>query len=277
MERRFKLFRECGHAVRNIEGYNEIVASDTIPRLPRVVIVVDELSNLMETNKKEMEARILSISQKARAAGIHLVLATQRPSVDVITGTIKNNLPSRIALKLSVATDSATILGEGGAEKLLGHGDMLYRNSLMSDSVRYQGAFISDREKTNIIDYIIEHNKAYFDDDLKEFLDKSDREAQEKEQAQMPSEDSSNENYENRVLEDPLFKKALAVAVTDGQVSTSSIQRRFRIGYNRAASLVDEMASLNFLSANEGGNRGRRVLITIEQFEEEFGPIDNYR
>lgn len=277
MERRFKLFRDCGHAVRNIEGYNEIVASDTIPRLPRVVIVVDELSNLMETNKKEMEARILSISQKARAAGIHLVLATQRPSVDVITGTIKNNLPSRIALKLSVATDSATILGEGGAEKLLGHGDMLYRNSLMSDSVRYQGAFISDREKTNIIDYIIEHNKAYFDDDLKEFLDKSDREAQEKEQAQMPSEDSSNENYENRVLEDPLFKKALAVAVTDGQVSTSSIQRRFRIGYNRAASLVDEMASLNFLSANEGGNRGRRVLITIEQFEEEFGPIDNYR
>jgi S-DNA-T family DNA segregation ATPase FtsK/SpoIIIE len=126
----------------------------------------------METCKKDMEAKIRALAQKSRAAGIHLVLATQRPSVDIITGTIKANLPSRIALKVMNFADSNTILSEGGAEKLLGNGDMLYKNSGMAAYERYQGAWISDAEINNVVTYIIEKNKAYFDDDLQEFLEK---------------------------------------------------------------------------------------------------------
>ncbi len=270
MERRFSLFKEVGQSVRDIASYNTTVASDTVPRLPRIVIVVDELSNLMETNKKEMEARILSLSQKARAAGIHLVLATQRPSVDIITGTIKNNLPSRIALKLTTPQDSMTIIAEGGAEKLLGHGDMLYKNAGMSDCNRYQGAFISDREKTNIIEYIIEHNKAYFEDDLKDFLDKNDSVANERQ----PS-NGGDDVYEDGMREDPFFVSALAHVVSTNTASASSLQRRFRIGFNRAGSIIDDMARQNFISQNEG-SKARRVLITRAEFEELFGPLDDF-
>ena len=152
MERRYGEFEKVeGGLVSDIESYNEIVASATVPKMPRIVIVVDELADLMETCKKDMETYIRMLSQKARAAGIHLVLATQRPSVDVVTGTIKANLPSRIALKVMNFQDSSTILSEGGAEKLLGNGDMLYKNSGMPEPERYQGAWISDREISNIV------------------------------------------------------------------------------------------------------------------------------
>ncbi|MBQ9485946.1 MAG: hypothetical protein IJU83_03810 [Clostridia bacterium] len=270
MERRYDVFAGIeGGLVSDIESYNELIASDTVAKMPRIVIVVDELADLMETCKKDMEAQIRMLAQKARAAGIHLVLATQRPSVDVVTGTIKANLPSRIALKVMNFADSNTILSEGGAEKLLGNGDMLYKNSSMSENERYQGAWISDREISNIVTYIKEKNKAYYDDDLKEFLDKSMRPKQEETAVANGGEEDSDGF-------DEFFLKALWLAVTSNSVSISQLQRRFQIGYARAGGLVDKMERLGFVSGNEG-SKARRVLITREEFENRFGSMpDNY-
>ena len=271
MERRYDEFEKIeGGLVSDIESYNEFVASDTVAKMPRIVIVVDELADLMETCKKDMETGIKLLAQKARAAGIHLVLATQRPSVDVVTGTIKANLPSRIALKVMNYQDSATILSEGGAEKLLGNGDMLYKNSGMSEPERYQGAWISDREISNVVTYIKEKNAAYYDDDLKEFLDKSLRPKQEESSAGYNGDDEDNDGI------DDFFLKALWLAVTSNSVSISQLQRRFQIGYARAGGLVDKMERLGFVSGNEG-SKARRVLITREEFENRFGSMpDSY-
>ncbi len=268
MEKRYKMFQEH-EGVVDIDGYNEVVANSQVPKLPRIAIFVDELSNLMETCKKEMDARILSIAQKARAAGIHLVLATQRPSVDVITGTIKANLPSRIALKLMTFADSNTIISEGGAEKLLGYGDMLYRNSGMSGCNRYQGAFISRREVNNVVKYIKENNVAYFDDEMQEYLEKAVRPKQEEVRGEAPD-NSDMSDAENSAL----FKKALWLSVNSGTVAISQLQRRFQIGYARAGGLVDKMERLGYVSGNEG-SKARRVVLTVEEFIEKFGPMDD--
>lgn len=264
MERRYKMFQEYNGVV-DIDGYNEVIDSKT-PKMPRIAIFVDELSNLMETCKKEMDARILSIAQKSRAAGIHLVLATQRPSVDVITGTIKANLPSRIALKLMTFADSNTIISEGGAEKLLGYGDMLYRNSGMSSCERYQGAFISRKEVNDIVNYIKENNEAYFDDECQEFLDKAVKPKQEEHSYSGGEQTGGDENND-------LFKRALWLSVNSGQVAISQLQRRFQIGYARAGGLVDKMEQMGFVSGNEG-SKARRVLLTVEEFLERYGPVD---
>lgn len=265
MERRYKVFQSC-EGVVDIDAYNEMIASDTVAKMPRIVVVVDELSNLMETCKKEMDARILALAQKARAAGIHLVLATQRPSVDVITGTIKANLPSRIALKLMSFADSNTIISEGGAEKLLGNGDMLYRNSGMNECERYQGAYISRREVNNIVKYIKENNQAYFDDELTEYLQKAVRPKQEENvEEALVGETSGEENSD-------LFKKALWLAVSSGAISIAQLQRRFQIGYPKAGGLIDKMERMGYISGNEG-SKARRVLLTMEEFEEKFGTI----
>lgn len=265
MERRYAEFEKIeGGLVSDIESYNEIVASDTVPKMPRIVIVVDELADLMETCKKDMETGIRMLAQKARAAGIHLVLATQRPSVDVITGTIKANLPCRIALKVMSAPDSITILSEGGAEKLLGNGDMLYKNSSMAESERYQGAWLSDREIANIVSYIKEKNAAYYDDELKDYLDKAMRPKQEETAATGAGDDDDGDGI------DEFFLKALWLAITSNSVSISQLQRRFQIGYARAGGLVDKMERLGFVSGNEG-SKARRVLITREEFEQRFG------
>lgn len=269
MERRYDEFAKCNGVISDIEAYNELIASDTVPKMPRIVIIVDELADLMETCKKDMEAKIRALAQKARAAGVHLVLATQRPSVDIITGTIKANLPSRIALKVMNFADSQTILAEGGAEKLLGNGDMLYKNSSMAEPERYQGAWISDREINNVVTYIKEHNAAYFDDELKEFLEQSVRPRQDDAEG-----DSGRDDDGDGV--DELFLKALWLAVNSGTVSISQLQRRFQIGYARAGGLVDKMERMGFVSANEG-SKARRVLISREEFEERFGPMtDTY-
>lgn len=263
MERRYAIFREHPGIVK-IDAYNSEIANDKVAKMPRIVIVVDELSNLMETCKRDMEARILSIAQKARAAGIHLVLATQRPSVDVITGVIKANLPSRIALRVMNFADSNTILSEGGAEKLLGNGDMLYKNSAMSECERYQGAYISAREVNNVVQYIIENNTAYFDDDLKEFLE---NETNPKEVETSSTQDEGGMSAGNQ----DLFVKSLWFAINSQMVSISQLQRRFQIGYARAGALVDRMERMGYISANEG-SKARRVFITREQMEEKYGP-----
>ena len=266
MERRFAVFRESGGGlVVDIDSYNQVVASDTVAKMPRIVIIIDELADLMETCKKDLESRIRAIAQKARAAGIHLVLATQRPSVDIITGTIKANLPSRIAFKVMNFNDSQTILSEAGAEKLLGNGDMLYKTARMSSTERYQGAYISSREVNSIVNYIKEKNTAYFDDELKEFLDKESRPKQEESYADSDGGDDANEVND-------FFLKALWLAVNTETVSISQLQRRFQIGYSRAGGLVDKMERMGFVSPNEG-SKARRVLLTREQFVEKFGSM----
>lgn len=268
MERRFSVFRENGGGlVVDIDSYNSVVASDTVAKMPRIVIIIDELADLMETCKKDLESRIRAIAQKARAAGIHLVLATQRPSVDIITGTIKANLPSRIAFKVMNFNDSQTILSEAGAEKLLGNGDMLYKTARMSSTERYQGAYISSREVNNVVSYIKEHNAAYFDDELKEYLEKETKPKQEEASATDGGEGGDDLNEVNE-----FFLKALWLAVNTETVSISQLQRRFQIGYSRAGGLVDKMERMGFVSGNEG-SKARRVLLTREQFEERFGSM----
>lgn len=262
MERRYKVFHDCGKAVVDIDGYNNCVACETVQKMPRIVIVIDELADLMQTCKRDLEKKIAALTAKARSAGIHLVLATQRPSVDVITGVIKANLPARIAFKVMSQPDSITILGEGGADKLLGYGDMLYKNSTMPNYERYQGAFITPEETNKIVDYIIKHNKAYFNDDLAKFIENAVNPPAPEKGA--PSMGLGSE------LDDTMFIQALQYVIDTGGASISSLQRRFRIGFSKAGNYIDRMAELGYVSGNEG-SKARRVLITREEFEERYG------
>lgn len=264
MESRYTLFRE--NEVRDIDEYNETVASDTVAKIPKLVIIVDEVADLMQYNKRDLEAKIMSLSAKARAAGIHLVLATQRPSVDVITGVIKANLPSRIAFRVSNATDSLTILNEGGAEKLLGNGDMLYRNAQMQKCDRIQGSFISMPEVKAVVNYIKENNEAYFNDAAAKAIEDSIK----------PQEDSSSDEdggvSERSVSDDKLFVEALRFVITSKSASISMLQRRFSVGYSKAGSLIDQMDRLGYISPFDG-SRARQVLISKEEFEEKYGAL----
>jgi len=262
--RRNEMFTQCGGMISNIEDYNTQIANETTPKLPRIVFIIDELADLMEACRKDLEEKIRRIAAKSRSAGIHLVLATQRPSVDVITGTIKANLPSRIALKVMNYADSSTILGGGGAEKLLGNGDMLYKNSSMGDYERYQGAYISGKEITNIVNYIKEKNKAYFDDEVQEFLDNETRAKTE------PTTSGGGDDDANSNEPSELFLQALWLAVNSQTASISQFQRRFGIGYARAGGLIDKMERMGFVSGNEG-SKARRVLLSKEDYTERFG------
>ena len=261
--RRNEIFTQCGGHISNIDDYNSMIANDKIAKMPRIVFVIDELADLMEACKKDLEERIRKIAAKSRSAGIHLVLATQRPSVDVITGTIKANLPSRIALKVMNFADSQTILGGAGAENLLGNGDMLYRNSSMADYERYQGAYISGREISNVVEYIKEKNTAYFDQDVKEFLDNET-----KPKVEESSSIGGNDGEERNNGE---FINALWFAVNTGTVSISSLQRRFSIGYAKAGGFVDKMEQKGFISGYDG-SKARKVLLSKEEFISRFGP-----
>ena len=267
MERRFFVFRECNSGIVNIDDYNAMIASDTVAKMPRIVIIIDELADLMQTCKKDLEGRICAIAQKARSAGIHLVLATQRPSVDVITGTIKANLPSRIAFKVMNFADSQTILSEAGAEKLLGNGDMLYKNAQMPGVARYQGAYIHMREVNNVVNYIKEHNTAYFDDELQEFLEKATNPQPE---PTVVSEGSNGGGTGANGEHSDLFLRALWFGVNSGTISISSMQRRFGMGFSKAGGIMDKMDRMGLVSPNEG-SKARRVLLTREEFEERFG------
>ena len=263
MERRYKVFHDCGKAVVDINGYNEFVASETVQKMARIVIVIDELADLMQFCKRDLEKKISALAAKARSAGIHLVLATQRPSVDVITGVIKANLPSRVAFKVMGQPDSMTILGESGAEKLLGNGDMLYKNSGMPNYERYQGAFITAKETNEIVDFIIKNNKAYFNDDLAKYLENAVN-------PPVPEKSNVNGTGIGSEADDSLFVQALAYVIEVGGASISSLQRRFRIGFSKAGNYIDRMAELGYISGNEG-SKARRVLITKEEFDERYG------
>lgn len=242
MERRYELFSHTG--TRNIEGYNEHVKRHNAeeeaqqPLLPYIVVIVDELADLMMVASSDVEDAITRLAQMARAAGIHLIIATQRPSVDVITGVIKANIPSRIAFAVSSMTDSRTILDMGGAEKLLGRGDMLFLPVGASKPVRVQGAFLSDEEVEEVVDFVISQQKAQY-------------------QEEMIPDDVPETASE---VDDDLYEEAVELIVEMQTASVSMLQRRFRIGYTRAARLIDEMELRGIVGPYEG-SKPRAVLV----------------
>jgi S-DNA-T family DNA segregation ATPase FtsK/SpoIIIE len=247
MERRYDLFSQMG--TRNIDGYNQRVAEEE--RLPYVVVVVDELADLMMQAAAEIETSICRLAQLARATGIHLVIATQRPSVDVITGTIKANISSRIAFAVSSQIDSRTILDMTGAERLIGRGDMLFLPIDATKPVRIQGCFLSESETNNLVDFLKEQKSPHYT----LFLPDSDE-----------SEMGGGLEEEE---EDELFEAAVKLVVTNGQASTSMLQRRFKIGYTRAARLVDMMQDRGIVGPPEGA-KPREILVTRDEVERMF-------
>ena len=257
MDHRYNLFAEKG--VRDLKGYNAVMEKEseegTIGKLPQIVIIIDELADLMMVAAKEVEDSICRLAQKARAAGMHLVIATQRPSVDVITGLIKANVPSRIAFAVSSQIDSRTILDQVGAEKLLGKGDMLYYPASASKPVRVQGAFVSDGEVEKVVDFVKSNGVATYNEDILEEIEKSNKSDGQKEQ----------EAEEDDM--DPLLMDAIETVVEIGQASTSFIQRRFKVGYARAGRIIDQMEARGIISGYEG-SKPRQVLITMERWNE---------
>ena len=258
MDNRYNLFAEKG--VRDLKGYNAALESDsedgTVGKLPQIVIVIDELADLMMVAAKEVEDSICRLAQKARAAGMHLVIATQRPSVDVITGLIKANVPSRIAFAVSSQIDSRTILDQVGAEKLLGKGDMLFYPASASKPVRVQGAFVSDSEVEKIVDFVKSNSVATYNEDILEEIEKSN-----KSDGQMEKENQEEDDT------DPLLMEAIDTVVEIGQASTSFIQRRFKVGYARAGRIIDQMEARGIISKYEG-SKPRQVLITMDRLNE---------
>lgn len=262
MERRNKIFSESGSAIKEIKDYNKLIANDKVARMPRIVIIIDELADLMQQVQRDLEKKIMALAQKSRSAGIHLVLATQRPSVDVITGVIKANLPARIAFKVMTFGDSQTILSEAGAEKLLGRGDMLYKGAEMAAGVRYQGAFVSGSEIDDVVKYIIDNNEAYFNEELAKKLEKSDNDGDDG--------NADGEAVSNTDAPDPLFVMALQEVIEKNSASISMLQRRFQIGYSKAGGLIDKMEQMGYISQWEG-SKARKVLISKERFDELYG------
>lgn len=241
MEKRYKLFAQ--YHVRNITAFNKKAAYDQ--RLPKIVIVIDELADLMMMAPQEVEQSIARIAQKARACGIHMLVATQRPSVNVITGLIKANIPTRIAFMVSSSVDSRTILDSGGAERLLGYGDMLYLGNGMNKPIRVQGSFVSDDEIDAVVDYIKAQRQPEYLFEEKELLKQT--KAQSK---------------------DDLFDEVCRFMVSEGNISTSLIQRHFQIGYNRAARIVDQLEELGYISGSNG-SKPREVYLTSAELNEE--------
>ncbi len=252
MERRYELFAASGSSVRDINRYDRLVeerGDGSQPRLPYIVVIIDELSDLMVVAPREVEEAIFRLAQMARAAGIHLIVATQRPSVDVITGVIKANIPSRVAFAVSSQVDSRTILDEGGAEKLLGRGDMLYLPVGQGRAVRAQGALIEDKEVEALVGFAKGQAEPRFEDGV----------------LAVPVETEGEPVFE----EDPLFKDAVRLIVESGVASISMVQRRFRVGYSRAARLIDQMEQRGIVGRFEG-SKPREVLITPDQMRRLF-------
>ena len=252
MEKRYSIF--ANHGVRDIESFNRRYPEE---KIPLIVIVIDELADLMMVSQKEVEDAICRILQKARAAGIHTILATQRPSVNVITGIIKANLPSRIAFAVSSQVDSRTILDRGGAEALLGKGDMLFSPQGVSKPIRVQGAFISDEEVELMLDFIRAQGQEISEND--ELIDFMESES---------AKDDNTKEDRVPVKQDPLLLDAVELVVSMGQASSSNIQRRLGVGYTRAARLVDTMEELRIIGPSVGGNKPREILMSSEQAKE---------
>ena len=255
MDDRYNKFASKG--VRDLKGYNKAIEKEGgIGKLPQIVIIVDELADLMMVAAKDVEEAICRLAQKARAAGMHLVIATQRPSVDVITGLIKANIPSRIAFAVSSQVDSRTILDTVGAEKLLGKGDMLFFPSGAPKPSRVQGTFVSDEEVEKIVDFVKSNGTATYSEDILESIENSNKTDKELAQEQATDDDT-----------DPFLMDAIQTVVETGQASTSFIQRRFKVGYARAGRIIDQMEERGVISGYQG-SKPREVLMTLEKLNE---------
>ena len=253
MDNRYALFASKG--VRDLSGYNKAVERDgETTKIPQMVIIIDELADLMMVAAKEVEESICRLAQKARAAGMHLVIATQRPSVDVITGLIKANVPSRIAFAVSSQVDSRTILDSSGAEKLLGKGDMLFFPAGAPKPTRVQGAFVSDSEVEKIVDFVKSNGTANYSEDILESIENNNK--TDKELAEADDDDT-----------DPLLMEAIDLVVESGTASTSFIQRKLKVGYARAGRIIDQMEERGIISGYQG-SKPRQVLMGIEKLQE---------
>jgi len=264
MERRFELIEDVG--MRDIKGYNEITKNDPEKEyLPQIVIIIDELADLMMTAPDDVEESICRLAQKARAAGMHLIIGTQRPSVDVITGLIKANIPSRIAFRVSSQMDSRVVLDSVGAEKLIGRGDMLYSPVGSPKPQRVQGSFVSENEIDQITTFLKKTaGHAEYADDVIAMIEKEAAMCGQKKGGR----GSDPDEFDGEgISDDPMLKNAIELAVESGKISTSLIQRRLSLGYGRAAKLIDRMEQLGYVSAPEG-QKPRQVLITKEQYME---------
>ena len=260
MEKRYDIFAE--KEVKNIAGYNDLIEKErkknpdiNTTRMPYIVVIIDELADLMLVASKEVQDSIMRITQMARAAGIHLIVATQRPSTDIITGVIKNNIPSRIAFSVSSAIDSRTILDASGAESLLGKGDMLYLPMGESHTTRIQGCFISDNEISKLIEYCKAQTQVKYNE---EFTNQ--------ESPHTSSSGSSNSDTDGG--DDPMYNEVVEFAIETGKISASLIQRRFRFGYNRAARMVDLLESRGIVGP-QNGSKPREVLVKLEKNDNE--------
>jgi S-DNA-T family DNA segregation ATPase FtsK/SpoIIIE len=265
MTKRYQMFSECN--VRNIQGYNaklkEIQESGEVPedqqtleKMPQIVIIVDELADLMMVAKAEVEEAIVRLAQLARAAGIHLVIATQRPSVDVVTGLIKANVPSRIALSVSSGVDSRTIIDSVGAEKLLGNGDMLFYPTMYPKPLRVQGAYISDDEVMNVVEFLKAQNgETTYNEEVTNQITSSENSGA---TAINGSADSDRDEY---------FVQAGKFIIDKDKASIGMLQRMFKIGFNRAARIMDQLFEAGVVGPEEG-TKPRQVLMSAEQFEE---------
>ena len=263
MERRYELFADS--KTKNIAGYNAYIdkqnesrpESDQLKHLPFIVVIIDELADLMLVAAKEVEDSIMRITQMARAAGIHLIVATQRPSTNVITGVIKANIPTRISFAVASQIDSRTILDAAGAEKLLGKGDMLFLPQGENTPIRIQGTYLSDEEIQKVVDHTIKQQKAHYD----QTLTMDDEEMRATSMVDMPS--GSRE-----ADEEPLYNEIVEFVVTQGKASASLLQRRFRLGYNRAARCIDLLEDRGIIGP-QNGSKPREVLVKLEKNEED--------
>ncbi len=260
MEKRYEMLQ--GRNVRSINSYNELAEkTGEFEKLSKIIIVIDEMADLMQTTPKEVEDSIARLAAMARAAGMHIVLATQRPSVDVITGTIKNNIPSRIALTVSSRIDSTTILGAGGAETLIGYGDMLYNPMGASTPKRVQGCFVSDEEVGDVIGFLKRNGDAEYDESITEEIE---RKAAENEKGKA---DTSGKEGGGFMDEDPTMSKAIEAVIQAGQASVSLLQRKLGVGYARAGKLIDMLEERGIVGPYEG-SKPRKVLMTKTQWLE---------
>ena len=262
MEERYNTFEQSG--TKNITSYNEYIdkknarlpEQEQLHRMPYVVVIVDELADLMLVAAKEVEDSIMRITQMARAAGIHLIVATQRPSTDVITGVVKANIPSRISFAVASGIDSRTILDSVGAEKLLGKGDMLFKPQGVNTPTRIQGTFISEEETKNIVNFVCAQQKASYDHMMMQSNDNA-------------SNDNDGVTNAGRDYEEPLYNEIVEFVVSQGKASASLLQRRFRLGYNRAARCIDLLEERGIIGPATGGSKPREVLVKIDEKQEE--------
>ena len=260
MDKRYALFADNG--VRNLQGYNNYALAEGLPKMPQIVIIIDELSDLMMAASNEVEDSICRLAQKARAAGMHLIVATQRPSVDVITGLIKANIPSRIAFAVKSQIDSRTIIDTQGAEKLLGNGDMLYCPVGLSKPVRVQGSYVSDDEIERVIDFVTSQGEVKYDDAVMQEIELKAAQDGKKKSGSAVDTDNMGAGGD---YDDEMFPKAVEVVVEAGMASTTLLQRKLKLGYARAARIVDELSEKGIIGPFEG-SKPRKVLITKEQW-----------